>query len=104
MFIGSWVINIIFSVIAFLFVFIGSVTSNTTITSFVRATYAFLFFFFVTYFFRWIWLIASKGIKFEYEEKNQIEGSHIGKDTIIEGYTEEEIKKVSRHVKDLIND
>lgn len=105
MFIGSWLINFVISMIAFLFVFIGSMATNGYFTSFTRAILGFIFFYFITYFFRWIWFLASKETSINNEEKIQIEDQNIGKDTINrEDYSDEDIVRASEYVKDLIND
>lgn len=105
MFIGSWAINISFSVIAFLFVFIGSMSTNSLLTSSFRGGLAFLFFYVVMYLFRWVWMLAlAEEKEIEFEEKVQIEESHLGKDTNMESFTDEDIAKASQYVKDLINE
>lgn len=62
MFIGTWLINLIFGFGAFLLVFIGSMTTNTAQTSFIRAIFAFAFFYVIIYLFRWLWMLAFKDL------------------------------------------
>lgn len=99
MFIGSWKINVFLSSISFLFVFIGSLLTNTLFTSFHRGCLAFLFFYLFTYFVRWLWKLASKKSE-NYSNKVNIEEKECGE---ANKNTEEDIEKVSRYVKDLIN-
>ncbi|OIJ09926.1 hypothetical protein BKP35_15705 [Anaerobacillus arseniciselenatis] len=105
MFIGSWIINFFFSITAFLLVFIGSMTTNTVLTSFIRACFTFVSFYLITYFFRWIWMIASKDTKGMQIQKSEIEAKDDGKATNNKvEYTEVDIEKATNYVKDLIND
>ena len=107
MFIGTWIINFVISIIAFLLVFVGSLSSNTANTSLFRAGIAFLFFYMVTYVIRWLLMLASKGSEEKSNEPveiSQIEESIQGKASVKEEYSDEDIKKASQYVKDLIND
>jgi hypothetical protein len=103
MFIGSWIINIIFSIVAFSLVFIGSITTNTLFTSFIRGLLAFVCFYVITFFFRWLWMLASKNVFFE-EVETQIENTEQGNSINKVDYSKEEIAKAGQYVKDLIND
>ncbi len=104
MFFGSWIINVIISVFAFLLVFIGSLSTNSGITSLIRACFAFLFFYLVTYVFRWLWMVATKEIETSAVDiPKKVENKHL-ENTQLEEYSEEEIEQASKYVKDLIND
>jgi uncharacterized membrane protein YfcA len=103
MFIGSWKINVIFGFTAFLLVFIGSFSMNGLPTSLLRASFAFLFFYLVSYFVRWLWALASKDNDLKTKEKLEIEESEQGEARIDEQYSAEDIEKTSQFVKDLIN-
>ncbi|QOY34496.1 hypothetical protein AWH56_017445 [Anaerobacillus isosaccharinicus] len=103
MFIGSWIINVAISFIAFLFVFIGSLSANTFPTTLFRSCLAFLFFFIFTYFIRWLLMLASKENNLKTEEKADIEESEQGEAIVKDEYTKEDIEKTSQYVKDLIN-
>lgn len=104
MFIGSWVINVIISLLAFVLVFIGSVSTNTVLTSFIRAGIAFLFFYMITYIFRWLWNLALSDTISKKEEL--VENSPMSNQTIStdKSYSADEVEKASQYVKDLIND
>ncbi len=105
MFIGSWIINFIFSLTGFLLVFIGSMTTNSVLTSLIRGGLAFVSFYIIAYFFRWLWMIASKEVEVNELEKKEIEDKDDGKATTNKvEYTEEDIEKASKYVKGLIND
>lgn len=107
MFIGSWIINLIISLIAFFFVFIGSLLTNSFQTSLKRGAITFLSFFIITYFFRWVWMVASKD-NIKSPEKNStiiIDSNLEGKDRNSKTeLSNEEVKLASQYVKDLIND
>jgi hypothetical protein len=105
MFIGSWKINTFVSVVAFLFVFVRAMSMNTAFTSLIRAGLAFVFFYIITYFFRWVWDLASKDVLAVDLQKKQIEDSIQGKDKFNQlDKDEAEITKVSQYIKDLIDD
>lgn len=106
MLIGSWLLNLIISTIAFLSVFIGSVLTNSLQTSFFRGGVTFVSFFILTYFFRWLWTYTFKDFNNQTKKDNDIQIDPVveGKDTIINEYSNEEINKASQYVKDLIND
>ncbi|MFN7250815.1 MAG: hypothetical protein ACK4M9_08510 [Anaerobacillus sp.] len=103
MFIGSWKINVIISFTGFSLVFIGSFSMNGLPTSLLRACLAFLFFYIVSYFVRWLWALASKDNALKTKEKLDIEESEQGEARKEEQYSEADIEKTSQYVKDLIN-
>ncbi len=112
MFIGSWKINLIISIIAFFIVFIGSMATNTLTTSIFRSFLAFLLFYLISFIFRWLWKIALKSnddlvsdeVHPEGEVHPEIEdntnGDHIRK----VDYSAEDIEKASQYVKELIDE
>jgi Ca2+/Na+ antiporter len=103
MFIGSWLINITISLLAFFLVFIGSLLTNTLPTSIIRSCLAFLFFYFFTYFLRWLWMLASKKVEIDLQQKVVERESEHGKGSGKKDYSKEDIEKVSKYVKGLIN-
>lgn len=105
MFISSWKVNFTISCLAFLFVFIGSISTNTLSTSFFRGSLTFVFFFIFSYLFRGLLMLASKDISNNKAQHKSIEETKLGNDKVNEAdYTNEEITKASQYVKDLIND
>lgn len=118
MFIGTWLINLCISVVAFLLVFIGSMSANTVPTSLFRGLIASVTFFLITYFFRWLWKLALAGTEAN-EENDEHENSDHKKEPL-EGnshkieqlednnsqqqYSDEEINKASQYVKSLLDD
>ncbi|RXI97985.1 hypothetical protein DS745_16680 [Anaerobacillus alkaliphilus] len=104
MFFGSWKINIVISIFAFLLVFIGSYSTNTVVTSIFRACFAFLFFYLVTYLLRWLLMVATKEVETEMVDISQIEENKQEEATRKLQYSKDDIEQASKYVKDLIND
>ncbi|WP_017727334.1 hypothetical protein [Halalkalibacterium ligniniphilum] len=55
---GSWVINLLFALVAGFIIFIGNVTINLMSTALTRTAFAMAGCFIIAYGFRWLWAIA----------------------------------------------
>lgn len=108
MFIGNWLVNLFFALVAFIIVFAASFSQNLLLTTFIRASLASVASFFIAYLFRYLLAIAfqqenDKKVDNEAKVRGKEKREQIEAQQEEIALTDEDIYITSQYVKDLLD-